>query len=303
MTTIQLVKRNVLVFTRDRGAVFFSLLAMIIVILLQGVFLGNLNVETLMELLEQYGGRRDAAADRESAQQLVMLWTIGGLLVVNSITVSLTVLGKMVSDREENRLMSFSVAPVKRVQIALGYILAAVLVSVVLCIMTMAIAEGYLWACGGTLPGVRAHAIVLGLIILNCCVYSIIMYLIALWVKSSGAWSGLATVAGTLVGFLGAIYLPMGSLPDAVGKVLKCLPILHGAALMREVITEQMLKSVFEGMHVQVLEEYREAMGISIVWNGEIINSWIQIGFLAGCGIIALAAAVLCMRFRKMTDR
>ena len=64
---LNLTERNCLVFLRDRSAVFFSLLSMLIVLMLMGVFLANMNVESVTGLLEQYGGIRDAALDKENA--------------------------------------------------------------------------------------------------------------------------------------------------------------------------------------------------------------------------------------------
>lgn len=61
---VSLTKRNCLVFLRDRAAVFFSLLAMLIVLMLMGVFLGNMNEEHVVELLKQYGGARDSEIGR-----------------------------------------------------------------------------------------------------------------------------------------------------------------------------------------------------------------------------------------------
>ena len=40
---VSLTKRNCLIFLRDRAAVFFSLLAMFIVLRFMGVLLGNMN--------------------------------------------------------------------------------------------------------------------------------------------------------------------------------------------------------------------------------------------------------------------
>ena len=60
---INLTKRNCMVFLRDRGAVFFSMLTMLIVLMLMGIFLGNMNEESIVNLLKEYGGVRDS--DRE----------------------------------------------------------------------------------------------------------------------------------------------------------------------------------------------------------------------------------------------
>ena len=100
---LSLTKRNCLVFLRDRSAVFFSLLSMMIVLMLTGVFLGNMNVENITELLAQYGAARNSALDRENALHLVQYWTLAGIMIVNAVTVTLTAVGVMVHDASEIR--------------------------------------------------------------------------------------------------------------------------------------------------------------------------------------------------------
>ena len=73
------------------------------------------------------------------------------------------------------------------------------------------------------------------------------------------------TIIGTLVGFVGAIYLPMSMLPEGVGKVLKCLPVLHGAAMMRTVCTEDAIAKTFDGLPAIAGETFREQMGVSVL--------------------------------------
>ena len=104
-----LVKRNTLNFFRDRSAVFFSVLSTLIILALMVVFLGSMNSASVVDVLAQYGGERDTAADEANAKHLIQMWTLAGILVVNSVTVTLTALGCMVSDETRNRLASFFV--------------------------------------------------------------------------------------------------------------------------------------------------------------------------------------------------
>ena len=80
-----LTRRNCLIFLRDRGAVFFSLLSMLIVLMLMGVFLGNMNEESVVNLLNQYGGARNKDLDAAHAKELVQYWTLAGILIVNAV--------------------------------------------------------------------------------------------------------------------------------------------------------------------------------------------------------------------------
>ena len=57
-----LVSRNLKIYLRDKSAVFFSLIAMFIVIILMVVFLGDMNVNAITEILESFG-TRDTDAD------------------------------------------------------------------------------------------------------------------------------------------------------------------------------------------------------------------------------------------------
>lgn len=298
-----LVKRNCLVFLRDRASVFYSLMSMLIVLTLMGIFLGNMNVESITELLNQYGGVRDAVLDKENAFQLVQYWTLAGILVVNSVTVTLTVIGVMVDDVNENRLESFYCAPVGKNIIALSYITAAAVIGIVFCTLTFGAALTYIYVSGGTLLSVSAILQVILYTMVNVCIFSVIMYLAALFVKSSGAWSGVATIVGTLVGFIGAIYLPMGSLPNGVKDVLKYIPVLHGTSLMRKICCEEAVNIAFKNAPDGLISGYREYMGIDIIMNNKVVGSGCQLLFILLCGIIGLTAIAVIMKNKKISDR
>lgn len=300
---LNLTKRNCLVFLRDRGSVFFSLLAMMIVLMLMGVFLGDMNEKNVVYLLQEYGGVRDVKGDEVHARELVQYWTLAGILVVNAVTVTLTVVGTRVADAAEGRLASMYSAPVSRGIIACSYVASAVLVGMFLCLLTLGAALCYITATGGKLIGLMALGKIVLLMGLNVCIFAVIMYLLALFVKSSGAWSGLATVIGTLVGFLGAIYLPMGYLPEKVAAVLKYLPVLHGASLLRDTCCEQALADTFQGLPEKVAEEYREYMGIQIKMGENATDFPFQIGFLISCGIIAFILILIVQRKKEIGDR
>lgn len=299
---LSLTKRNCLVFLRDRSAVFFSLLSMLIVLMLMGVFLANMNVNSVTGLLEQYGDVRDAAADKENAGHLVQYWTLAGILVVNSLTVTLTVLGTMISDAHEHRLESFYAAPVSKGVIGLSYITSAILIGTLFCLLTFFGAVLYICANGGSMLSAEAVLKIIGYTFMNVCVFSIILYFAALFVKSSSAWSGIATVVGTLVGFVGAIYLPMGELPEKVANLLKYLPILHGTSLMRRVCCADMLEKTFTGVPKEVVDAYNEHMGITVIMNNHTVSTGKQILFMVGCGCVAFLLTLIVSK-RKHISR
>ncbi len=144
---------------------------------------------------------------------------------------------------------------------------------------------------------------IVGLIFLSVTMFSILMYMCAIFINSGSAWGGFSTLAGTLVGFVGAIYIPMGALPDAVCSVLKALPILHGASLFRMVFCEDVLNRLFEGIPADVLAVYKEEMGITLTLNDKVLPAWQQIVFVGLWGAAALVITCLITKKRTVSDR
>lgn len=301
--TLYLVKRNIAIFVRDYSAVFFSILSMLIVLGLMVIFLGDMNSKSVVNVLQEFGGERDLAKDEENAAYLIQMWTLAGILVVNTVTVTLTVMQNMVQDEARGRLASFYVAPVKRIKIALGYVLAAWFIGVIMSMLTLAAGEIYMVMQGHTVLPAEDWLKLLGMVALNAFVYAALGYLVALFIHSESAWGGMLTIVGTLVGFLGAIYLPMSQLPESIGKVLKCLPVLHGAAMMRVILTEAAIEETFTGLPDEVGEIFKEKMGITIMADGNEVTLEYQILFLLAYGIIAIIIATLISKRKKVRDR
>lgn len=298
-----LVKRNILVFIRDYAAVFFSVLSMLIILLLMVVFLGKMNTDNVLWVLTEYGGERDVLQDEKNAQYLIQMWTLAGILAVNTFTVPLTVMQTMVRDEVNGHLASFYVAPVKRVKIVLGYTLASWLIGSGMSFLTLIIGEIYMAAQGYSILAPVAIFKILAMIMLNALVYSAVGYLLALFIHSESAWGGMLTVMGTLVGFLGAIYLPVSMLSENIVNMLKCLPVLHGTAMMRKVLTKDAMATTFDGLPDLVPESFAKEIGITL-WYGETqITLANQILVLALYAIIAIVVATIISKKRKIHDR
>ena len=117
------------------------------------------------------------------------------------------------------------------------------------------------------------------------------------------AWGGLGTIIGTLVGFLGGIYFPVGQLSAPIAAVMKCTPVLYGAALFREEMTREILGETFRGIPAEAVEEFREIMGISLSVQGHKLSGWEEIAVLLVCGVLFLAGGAAVVKFGKRSDR
>ncbi len=294
--------RNMKIYLRDRGAVFFSLLSTFIVIGLMVFFLGDMNIEGIMGVLEGFPGR-DMAEDEKNAELLVLSWTSAGILSINAVTVTLAVFSGMIKDRMSGKLNSIYTSPVSRVTIAAGYIAAAWISSVIVCILTLVITETYAVVQGMEAYDVITHLQILGLIMVNSFVFATLMYPVALIAKTEGAWSGLGTVVGTLVGFLGGIYIPIGALSDTIVGLMKCTPILYSTSMFRKVMNEDIIERTFVGTIDMLITEYKMEMGVDLQVFDHTLTVTQEWLLLLGCGILFLMIGACMLKYGKKTDR
>ena len=294
--------RNFKIYIRDRGAVFFSLLSMFIVIGLMLIFLGDNNIDAVTDLLGQFPGR-DAAVDEKNVKLLILTWTCAGIISINAVTVTLSVFSSMIKDKATGRIHAIYTAPVSQFITALGYVLAAWAASVLICIFTLAITELYGVISGLEWFSLKVHVQLVGMIMINSFAYAAFMYVLAVFVKSEGAWSGLGTIVGTLVGFLGGIYLPIGELSNSIGNLMKCTPILYGAAMFRDVMTKNILQDTFDGTPAELVREYREVMGIDLVVGGRQASVHEEMILLLIFGLVFLIIGMFIVKREKRRDR
>lgn len=299
---LTLTVRNIKMYLRDKGAVFFSLLSALIVIGLMVFFLGDMNIDGIVELLDAFSfGEQEE--NKKNAELLVLAWTSAGILSINAVSICLAVYSGMIKDRVSGRLNAIYTAPISRLKIALSYIASAWTASVLVCVLTLIITEIY-----GVISGMEPYTIIehlelLGMIMVNSFVYAALMYPLALLAKSEGAWSGFFTVIGTLVGFFGGIYIPIGSLADSISGLMKCTPVIYGTSMFRKVMTKSVLESTFEGVPAEVVDEYREIMGIQLKvadYTLTIRDEWL---ILLACGIIFLMIGMCMLKYEKKTER
>lgn len=299
---LAITSRNLKQYLRDKGAIFFSLLSMFIVIVLMFFFLGDANVDGITSLLAQFPGR-DPERDKKNAELLVLTWTCAGMVSINAVTVTQASLSYMIKDRETGKLNSICTAPVSRMVIAAGYVLAAWISSVIVCSLTLIITELYCVAQGMAPYSLLSHLRLLGFIAANSFTYATLMYLVAALVKSGGAWGGLGTIIGTLVGFLGGIYFPIGQLSDGIAAMMKCTPVIYGATLFRREMTAATLGSTFEGIPAEVVTEFSRVMGIELTVGDTVLTTPQELGILLISGAVFLLCGAAAVRFSKKADR
>lgn len=267
---ITFAMRNLKLFFRDRAAVFFSLLAVFIIIGLYVLFLGDM----VMSDLDGVSGGRF----------LMDSWIMAGLMAVTSVTTTMGAVGVVVDDKAKGIAKDFYTSPLKRTTLVGGYLISTIVVGVIMSMVALVLAELYIVGSGGGFLPWKNLLEVLGLIILSTMASGAMMFLIVSFFKTQNSFGVASTVLGTLIGFLMGIYVPIGVLPSAVQTVIKTFPISHAAALFRQVFMEVPMAISFAGAPPEMVEGFQTMLGVTYPLGGGTMS------FLGSIMVLAVTA-------------
>ncbi|MEZ4358122.1 MAG: ABC transporter permease [Eubacteriales bacterium] len=275
---ISIAFRNLKVFFRDKSSVFFSLLSVLIIIALYVLFLGD----TLLQNMN----------DVPSARFLMDSWIMSGLLAVTSITATMGAFGIMVEDQAKKNINDFYAAPLKRRDIAAGYILSSFLIGIIISFITFVLSEIYIVSYGGEILPFWSIIKVFGLIFLSVISSSSMVFFMVSFFKSNNAFSVASTILGTLIGFLTGIYIPIGILPGAIQFIIKIFPVSHAGVLFRQILMDVPLSTSFGNAPIETVSSFKEEMGIVFKFGDTQVSTLTHILVLIATAIVFYGLAV-----------
>ena len=259
-----LVGRNLKRYLRDRAAVFFSFLSVVIILLLYILFLGKMQSDNLAANFGQIDG----------IDWLVSSWIMAGIMIVSTVTVPLGAVGNLIDDRDDQMLNDFYASPISRNILALSYLVSAWIIGFIMVLANFIVANIYVVMQGGELLPLIGNLKVLGLIIVSIMTFSSFFFYISLFMRTRNAFGTLATLVGTFIGFLGGIYIPIGVLGNNVQTVMNLLPVAHAVTLMRRIFMEGAIAQVFEGAPIEYYNNYADIYGLNVVIGNFELQNW-----------------------------
>lgn len=250
-TIFKLTTRNMKIYLRNKSAVFFSFFSMLIIIGLYALFLGDMQVQQL----------KAAYGNTDGLTWLINSWIMGGIIIVNAVNTTFSALSIMVSDKERQYIKDFVVAPIKRYQLVISYILSSIFIGIMMTTISLVIAEIYIYLNGGEL--LSLISIFKSII---CIIFSVIMisgigFLGYSFVKNEKAISTISAIVGTLIGFLTGIYVPVGIMPEFIQNVIKVFPVTYSVTMLKGIFISEPAKVVFAKAPEGSLYEYNAMMG------------------------------------------
>ncbi|MBE1554712.1 ABC transporter permease [Sporosarcina limicola] len=282
---LAIAKRNILLYFRDKTTVFYSLLAVIILIALYVLFLGDTTSKGL--------------PDFPAKKQLLTSWFIAGILAVTSVTTTLGAFGILVDDRTNKIDMDFDSSPLQRFKLVGGYITSALFVGVVMCLFTFIVVDLYLLFSGENVLPFAATMQLIGIVILSVLASGSMVLLPVSFFHTSSSFAAASMVIGTFIGFLAGIYIPIGGLPDYLQSVVKWFPVSHTAALFRQILMESPLIDSFANAPSGTKKDFLLNMGIFYEINGSPTSKLFSVFYLIGTAILFFILSLLVMMKKR----
>lgn len=279
---LALIKRNYLLYFRNRSGVLLSLLSAAISFILYLVFL-------------KQGMHRDWA-QLPQANQLLDNWLISGTLALTGITTTLAGLNQLVWDRERQIQTDLLLTDAGPLQLQVSYLVSATIVGIVMQLLMFFGVWGYFNAADGlTISGSELLA-VFGLIVVSAAFATLVNAVILKRVRAVDNLGKIATILGTAAGFLVGIYIPVGSLPSFAQTLVKLTPGSYVASLYRQALMSDTLNHVFNHQ-MTAQAHFERLMGVRLNWSGLLTTS--QTYQIMGYIFLGCLLAVLIAPYRQ----
>lgn len=269
-----LIKRNFLLYFRNRSGVILSLLGALIPFVLYLVFLRN-----------NMSG--DWAASSH-ATEMLDFWLMSGVLAVTGLTTTLSAFSRQVEDWERRVTDDLFITDLGQWGLQLSYLISSLIISFVMQVIMFVVMLTYFMLADkisfdwGLFPQLAL------LILANSLLASLLNALLVRFFKSLDSLGRFDTVMGAASGFLVGTYMPIGVLPDLAQTIMKLTPFTYMASLFRQILMKGALAEVFAGK-TQLRPEFEKLMGIRLDWQGLLTSQ--ETFYIVG--VVILAAALL----------
>ncbi|MFT9030482.1 MAG: ABC transporter permease [Leuconostoc pseudomesenteroides] len=248
---LAMVKRNMLLYFRNRSGVIFSLLGALISFVLYLVFLKK--------------GISSNWVGISHKNQLLDTWLISGTLAITGITTTLTALSQMVKDKEQHVLEDLSLTDAGPMSIRFGYLLSATLIGIIMQLIMLVLMGLYFNVTDKISFQMSQVVPTLGIMVLSAILATLVNAILVNRLKSVDSFGRLTTIIGTASGFLVGTYIPIGSLPTFAQTIMKVAPGSYIASLYRQVLMNDTIKDTFQ--QESAVRYFNRLMGVQIKWS------------------------------------
>ena len=256
------IKRNLLLFFKDWQSILFSLLTSIIVLVLYLLFLKGTFVSAIQSAMEQYPGLASMVPQKD-IDMFANLFLLSGILGSAMISVPFSCITVLVKDRANKVDYDILATPMKREQIIFAYFVSAVLTSILLNSIILAVGLIGIRMQGNMYLNASQVIKAFSIVALGSISASAIFMIIVLFFKTVSACEAFFGILSAASGFVIGAYIPISQFSDGVQTVCNLFPASQITIMLRNILLNGLLEhintslqGVDQGMFVLSLKEY-----------------------------------------------
>ena len=256
------IKRNVLLFFKDWQSILFSLLTSIIVLVLYLLFLKGTFVSAIQSAMEQYPGLASMVPQKD-IDMFANLFLLSGILGSAMISVPFSCITVLVKDRANKVDYDILATPMKREQIIFAYFISAVLTSILLNSIILAVGLIGIRMQGNMYLNISQVVKVFSVVALGSISASAIFMIVVLFFKTVSACEAFFGILSAASGFVIGAYIPISQFSNEVQTVCNLFPASQITIMLRNILLNGLLEhintslqGVDQGMFVLSLKEY-----------------------------------------------
>ena len=291
-----LIKRNLLLFFKDWQSILFSLLTSIIVLILYLLFLKGTFVSAIQSAMEQYPGLASMVPQKDIAM-FANLFLLSGILGSAMISVPFSCITVVVKDRANKVDYDILSTPLKRGQIIFAYFVSAVLTSILLNSIILAVGLIGIRMQGNMYLNISQVVKAFSIIALGSISASAIFMIIVLFFKTVSACEAFFGILSAASGFVIGAYIPISQFSNEVQTVCNLFPASQITIMLRNILLNGLLEHVNtslagmdQGMFVLSLKEY-------FTFQAKLFKGYLDmnkmLGYILGVILLCIVAQIM----------
>ena len=290
------IKRNVLLFFKDWQSILFSLLTSIIVLVLYLLFLKGTFVSAIQRAMEQYPGLASMVPQKD-IDMFANLFLLSGILGSAMISVPFSCITVVVKDRANKVDYDILATPMKRGQIIFAYFVSAVLTSILLNSIILAVGLIGIRMQGNMYLNASQVVKAFSIVALGSISASAIFMIIVLFFKTVSACEAFFGILSAASGFVIGAYIPISQFSNEVQTVCNLFPASQITIMLRNILLNGLLEhintslqGVDQGMFVLSLKEY-------FSFQAKLFNGYLDmnkmLGYILGVILLCIVAQIM----------
>ena len=291
-----LIKRNLLLFFKDWQSILFSLLTSIIVLVLYLLFLKGTFVSAIQSAMEQYPGLASMVPQKDIAM-FANLFLLSGILGSAMISVPFSCITVVVKDRANKVDYDILSTPLKRGQIIFAYFVSAVLTSILLNSIILAVGLIGIRMQGNMYLNISQVIKAFSIVALGSISASAIFMIIVLFFKTVSACEAFFGILSAASGFVIGAYIPISQFSNEVQTVCNLFPASQITIMLRNILLNGLLEHVNtslagmdQGMFVLSLKEY-------FTFQAKLFKGYLDmnkmLGYILGVILLCIVAQIM----------